>query len=211
MRHEVDAKLATMLDYLDFIYPMHTFILQIPPTSATSTMRSSFYLRLTIDLFDRSITYPVKESGPQSPNGEHENAILNRLLKCFLQFDEGWFAILTSRQWNPKENIAITNNTPGGVKSETLDITTKTILHSTILSGMNAVDDWLFEQPDLERSEIREKFGEAFWKTLEVLEGDEEGTEEFSRRDSEMETSSVGDMDVDDDMDPGMFHGFDDL
>lgn len=174
-------------------------------------MRSSFYLRLTIDLFDRSITYPAKQSGPQSPNGEQDNAILNRLLKCFIQFDEGWFAILTSRQWNPKENIAITNNTPGGAKSDTLDITTKTILHSTILSGMNAVDDWLFEQPDLERSEIREKFGEAFWKTLEVLEGDEEGTEEFTRLDSEIEASSVSGMDVDDDVDPGMFYGFDDL
>lgn len=155
--------------------------------------------------------FPVKTPNHQSPNKQHEEALLNRLLRTLIQFDEGWFAILTFCQWNVKEDIAIVNNTPGAHKTGILDVTTRTILHSTIMSGMGAIDDWLCDQLDLERSEIRERFGEAFWKTLEVLEGDEEGTEEFNRLDSDFASMSESGMDMDEDADPGMFHGFDDL
>jgi hypothetical protein len=209
MRNEPGARLHFLVDYIDYILSLHSFILQLPPDPSTTAMRTNFYLKLTLDLFERCIAYPLAQSGGTSPRRNEEDQSLDSLLDCFIQFDEGWFAILTSRAWDTNQNTAVLTNTPRAGWRGDLDVTTRTVLHSTILSGMGAVDRWLCDHLDLERADIREKFGETFWKTLEILEGVEEGTEEFA--DSESGIPSVSEMEVDEEPDPGMFHGFDDL
>jgi len=211
MRNESGAQLRLLVDYISYITALHSFILQIPPNPSTSTMRTNFYLRLTLDLFERCITYPLARSGVAPPRRDEEDQSLDRLLNCFTQFDEGWFTILTSRSWDTKKNTAVLTDTPGTRGREDSDVTTRTVLHSAILNGMGAADEWLGDHLDLERAHIREKFGETFWKTLEILEGVEEGTEEFATADSEFGIPSVSEMEVDERSDPGMFHGFDDL
>ncbi|KAF8319373.1 hypothetical protein DL93DRAFT_2075010 [Clavulina sp. PMI_390] len=198
---------------------MHSFILQIPPHPSSTTMRSSFYLRLTLDVFDRAITYPVRPAGAHSSEtlDPDELALLEDLLKFFIVMDEGWYAILTFRSWNSSEDTPIVDGTPSNsnsfMGSRSVDTTTRTVLHSAILSGTTEVDNWLYDDLGLQRAEIREKFGEAFWKTLEVLEGVEEGTEAFTPLPTvdEVELPNISGIDLDDDADPGMFHGFDDL
>lgn len=176
-------------------------------------MRSSFYLRLTLDLFERCITYPLFPPGDKSPSQEQDDKTIARFLDCLVQFDEGWLAILTSRTWDSKlhKPVPPEQPRPSATVAQALDSTTKTVLHSAILSGTGAIDDWLCEHPEVQAS-TREKFSESFWKALEVLEGVEEGEEEFADSDLELGIPSIsGEMDVDDDADPGMFHGFDDL
>jgi len=159
-------------------------------------MRANFYLRLTLDLFERCITYPLSQPGDTSLQRKEEDQSLDSLLNCFIQFDEGWFAILTSRAWDNKGNSAVPANTPRG-RREFLDVTARTVLHSTILSGMGGVDEWLCDHLDLERAGVRERFRETFWKTLEILEGVEEGTEGFDQGDSESGIPSVSEMEDD--------------
>jgi len=211
MRNEPEAQLGLLVDYISNITALHSFILQIHPNPSTSAMRTNFYLRLTLDLFERCITYPLAYSGVTPPRRDEEDQSLDRLLNCFTQFDEGWFTILTSRSWDTKKNTAVLTDTPGIGGRENFDVTTRTVLHSAILNGMGAVDEWLCDHLDLERAHIREKFGETFWKTLEILEGVEEGTEEFATADSEFGVPSVSEMEVDERSGPGMFRGFDDL
>lgn len=211
MRNEPGAKLRLLVDYTDYILPLHSFILQLPPNPSTTAMRTNFYLRLTLDLFERCITYPLAQSGGASHQRSEEDHSLSSLLGCLLQIDEGWFAILTSRAWDTKKNTAVLTSTARAGRRGDLDSTTRTVLHSAILSGMGAIDKWLRDHLDLERADVREKFGETFWKTLEILEGVEEGTEEFAEADSESEIPSVSEMEIDGEPDPGMFHGFDDL
>ena len=210
-RNEPGAQLHLLVDYVDYILPLHSVILQIPPDSSTAMMRTNFYLRLTLDLFERCIAYPLARSGSKSPRRDEEDQTLNSLLNCLIQFDEGWFAILTSRIWDAKKSTAVFANTPRAGRREDLDVTTRTVLHSAILSGIGAVDEWLCEHLDLERADIRERFGEIFWKTLEILEGVEEGTERFATAEARSGIPDVSEMEVDEDPDPGMFHGFDDL
>lgn len=205
IRHEEGAQLNTIFDYLDYIAPIHTFILQIPPASESTSMRSSFCLRLTLELFEHATSYPL----PVEEDLERHTEALGRLHRCLGQFDEGWFAILTSRAWDAKRNTSLVP--PATLLSvPILDITTRTVLHSAILSGLGAVDDWLCDHLSEERYDIREKFSEVFGKTMVVLEGAEEGVEEFGDDDIELEGGGRG-IEVDEELDIGMFHGFDDL
>ena len=99
------------------------------------------------------------------------------------------------------------NNNNNGVQ---LSETEKTVLHSALINGKAAVDDWLEDDVHLEDRNLKEKFYESFWKTLEILEGDEDGEvlrNALRLTHPEDITMEVGDME----MDPGMFHGFDDL
>jgi hypothetical protein len=90
----------------------------------------------------------------------------------------------------------------------------RTILHSTLTSGEAIIDEWLLSQDASISADVRERFGECFWGTLELLEGAEEGVDmgpdleirqgvdeaELEFEDKEMEK-----------VDLGMFHGFDEL
>ncbi len=91
-----------------------------------------------------------------------------------------------------------------------LSETEKTVLHSALIDRKAAVDDLLEDDVYLEDRNLKEKFYESFWKILEILEGDEDG--EVLRNALHLTHLEDITMEVDDiEMDPGMFHGFDDL
>ena len=207
--------------------PIHSVILQIPPTSSSASLRSQFFLRLTIDIFDRCIAYHHSLGAARSPPKELHDEVL-KLLECFSLFDDGWVAIISSQYWDVDNKKPLGENSGDIVSRERelfdiagvqkssnngvkLSETEKTLLHSELINGKAGVDDWLEDDVHLKDGSLREKFYESFWKTLELLEGDEDrellGGEVHLTHPEEANTMEVDDMDVD----PGMFHGFDDL
>lgn len=167
----------------------------------------------------------------QGNTEQHDDAIhdLKHLLESFALFDEGWLAILLARRWDAQAGHGIVGTAQSLQSDEReeekeravragISETMKSIVRSTVVSGRATVDDW-FEHLAGERGivvggDIREGFAEMFWKTLDVLEGDDEEDDWESVRDEDEDTHIHAEdgMDVDfSEGDPGMFHGFDDL
>ena len=154
---------------------------------------------------------------------------LKYLLECFALFDEGWIAILLARRWNTQAGQGAVDGTRSTQPDEQekekekaarmgISETMKAMVRSTMVSGRATVEDW-FERVTREHGnviggDVKEAFAEIFWKTLGVLEGDDEEDdwESVWDEDEGARIHSEDAMDVDlEGGDPGMFHGFDDL
>lgn len=193
-------------------------ILQTPPSS--NALRFSFFLRLTIELFEFVTTYPITSTPAhrghpadrtiQSATDSAAHSPLDELLHVLALFDEGWLAILSLQAWDIHSSKGIPtpyNPRPLAPISET----DKTLLHSTLNNGGQELEEWVLSNERDIAVDIKEKVGEAFWRTMELLEGVEEGNEGLESIQHGVNGLEL-DREADDiDADPGIFHGFDDL
>ncbi|KAF8343792.1 uncharacterized protein EI90DRAFT_4715 [Cantharellus anzutake] len=141
-RQKPGARLTTLSAYVDMIMPVHSVILQIPPTPSSTSIRFQFFLRLTIDIFDRSTMYHHSPDVARSPSDEQHEELL-KLVDCFCLFDEGWVAILSSQYWDIDKKKPLEYE-PGTQKNNSrtgLSETEKSMLQSTLINGKAAVDD----------------------------------------------------------------------
>lgn len=126
-------------------------------------------------------------------------------------FDEGWLAVLNLEAWDIHTQKGIPkqyNPIPG---ASLISETDRTLLHNTLVHGEQEIEDWVITNEPNTSVEVREKLSESFWRTLELLEGVEEGVEGLESIRNGVNELAL-DRETDDiEADPGLFHGFDDL
>lgn len=147
---------------------------------------------------------------PKTATLPKTNPVFDELLHTFALFDEGWLAILGLQAWDIHTNKGIPspyNPRLAALISET----DKTLLHSTLINGEQTVEDWLLSNDSDIAADLREKFAESFWRTMELLEGAEEGVEGLESIQHGINELELHREVEEIEADPGLFHGFDDL
>jgi len=165
------SKLPTLSAYLDAMQHLLAFILQIPPIDPSTSLRTAFLLRLTNDVMTSVPGYP-----PEMDD-------LQQLLDFLDDLDEAWLAVLSSQVWDPLSGAGVDLVVPvemvepdRPIRSTPVSQTERTRLHSLLVTGTEALEEWLSKldtalpgedyQLALERAGLMEEFDDLFAKSL---------------------------------------------
>ena len=167
------TRLPTLSSYLDAMYNLLGFILRIPPVDPSTSLRTTFLLRLTGDAINSVTGYP--------PNMDDL-----RLLVDFLDdLDQAWVAVLRSQAWDPATGegvdlvVPVDQIQPGTIpiRSSPVNQTERTRLRSLLVTGTAGLEEWLMGSgmgeedcaQELERAGLLQEFNDIFSSALTEL------------------------------------------
>ncbi|QRW15327.1 hypothetical protein RhiLY_14326 [Ceratobasidium sp. AG-Ba] len=178
-RNEPDAAYGTLSAYLTAASSLVNMILLIPPEESSASIRTSWLLRVTGDIFEDVPAYSLgSQPGPALETTPHEEgelqppqpvlteeglATLDQVFQLFEKLDEGWCAVIRNERWDPALNHGIfaQASAPGdhasGGPGVYFSVTDRTRLRSIIVSGKDEFDDWLAEQGGASHYEVSER------------------------------------------------------
>ncbi|KAK7040275.1 hypothetical protein VNI00_009742 [Paramarasmius palmivorus] len=175
-RLDPDSHVPTLPSYLEVTQKLLSMILQIPPFDPSTSLRTTFLLRLTSDAFNAIPGY--------TPNAQD----LPTLIDWLDDLDQAWLVVLRLQVWDPKEGAGITVelSTNSNVRSSPITQTERTRLKSLLLGAVEMLEGWMEcldgrtadvdgdeEQGDMEgmlgRLEVRDGFNDVFSRTLREL------------------------------------------
>ncbi|KAF8895762.1 hypothetical protein CPB85DRAFT_1329380 [Mucidula mucida] len=155
-RSEPTAHLPTLQLYLESASTLLGLILQIPPIDPSTSLRTSYLLHLTNDVFSSATGY-----APSVQN-------VVDLVDWLDDLDQAWLASSTPG-WNPREGTgkdlvvdADDMELVRRVKSSPVSETEKTRLRSLLLGGMETFEEWLG---------LEEEAFQVFARTMDELGG----------------------------------------
>ncbi|CAL1703304.1 unnamed protein product [Somion occarium] len=167
-RSDPSSSLQSLPSYLTETHKLLSFILQIPPIDPSTSLRTTFLLRLSGDAME------------SIPGYKPDVQILSQLLDWLNDLDRGWLAVLRSQTWDPEEgtgrDIIVDTSEDGQstVRSTPMSQTERTRLRSLLISGTAKLEEWL-EKLDtsgetydilLERLGLQQGFDDLFSNTL---------------------------------------------
>ena len=185
-RHESTSKLPTLQAYLDATRNLLALTLQIPPVAPSGMLRISLLLRLT-----NTVMEDVPGYTPDSTD-------LVPLLKWLDLLDRGWLSVLRLQAWDPVKNEGV--DLPLETKIPPPTQTDCTRVHSLLVTGTSALEDWMEGKRgddeeeddglvhDMRRLGVQSAFDELFHRSLTRLrelgpdEGEGEDEEELLAR-----------------------------
>ncbi|KAG9083899.1 hypothetical protein FRC06_004323 [Ceratobasidium sp. 370] len=195
-RNEPDAPYATLSAYISVASSLVSMVLLIPPLESSASIRTSWLLRVTGDIFESVPAYslgsrPTAEPD-HSPDSTDDNgdfntpqltltdeglSTLEEVFQLFEKLDEGWCAVIRNERWDPALNHGIFSQspTPGDPiqsGSGAFSVTDSTRLRSIILSGKDEFDDWLAEQGGASNFEAADRSIRVMSHTLREIEQD---------------------------------------
>lgn len=156
------SKLPTLSSYLKATHELLSMILQIPPVDPSSSLRTTFLLRLSGDLLGAI------------PGYEPDTEVLSELLNCLDELDRGWLAVLRSQAWDAAAHAGVDLPVDSALPGRGPNPTERTRLRSLIIGGVDRLEEWL-ERLDtggedftvaLERLGVQRGFDDLFARTL---------------------------------------------
>lgn len=112
-RSQLSSKLPTLNDYLEEARHLLALVLQIPPIDPSTSLRTTYMLRLTGDVLGSVVGYSVtrKVSDPFAPPPTNRDrptvsvdvvrTRLSDLVDFLDDLDQAWVAVLQSQAWDP--------------------------------------------------------------------------------------------------------------
>jgi hypothetical protein len=170
-------------------------ILLIPPVEPSASIRTSWLLRVTGDIFENIPAYflgtrpnpPPQSSEDQADRNEGEElppqpvlseeglTTLEEVFQLLEKLDAGWCAVIRNERWDSATNQGIFEQPPAsGEQSETelkraFSETDRIRLRSIITSGKDEFDDWLAEQGGGSNFEVTERSIRVMSHTLQQI------------------------------------------
>ncbi|THH21458.1 hypothetical protein EW146_g101 [Bondarzewia mesenterica] len=172
-RSDPSSTLRTLSSYLQAAQPLLALILQIPPLDPSTSLRTTFLLRLTND-----VMHAIPGYAPDA-------ATLPQLLAWLDVLDKGWLAVLRAQAWDPvaHEGVDLDLDLPEDAdapprRSTPVNQTERARLHSLLVMGTGAMEEWLeklnTEGDDyeaLERLGLQQGFDQLFFRCLAEMGG----------------------------------------
>ncbi|KAH7905477.1 hypothetical protein BJ138DRAFT_1164679 [Hygrophoropsis aurantiaca] len=170
------TRLPTLPTYLEAMQQLLAFILRIPPVDPSTSLRTTFLLRLTGDVMNSIPGYPpdIKD--------------LPHLLDFLDDLDQAWLAVLRSQIWDAESGEGVdlvipidvidsqnsAKNKGTVITSTPVNQTERTRLRSLLITGTASLEEWLTGldtggedyQLALERAGIQQSFDDLFSLTL---------------------------------------------
>ncbi|KAF9009674.1 hypothetical protein BDQ17DRAFT_1348601, partial [Cyathus striatus] len=161
----------TLHAYLSAARHLLSFILQIPPVDPSTSLRTTYMLRLTGDVLGAVCGYPLT-APPTAPEDHTEDAMdtspdsttpnvntpaaleadprstLTELIDFLDDLDQAWLAVLQRQIWDPDEGtgVDLVLDIDATSKSTPLTQTDITRLRSIIVGGEEVLEAWLEEE-----------------------------------------------------------------
>ncbi|KAG8756049.1 hypothetical protein FRC12_010706 [Ceratobasidium sp. 428] len=197
-RNEPDAPYRTLSAYVSAASSLVTMALLIPPVETSASIRTSWLLRITGDIFEDIPAYtlgstfipptdpppdPTEDDGelnpPQMTLTDEGLSTLEEVFQLLEKIDEGWCAVIRNERWDPALNHGIFSHspTPGDPIQRPADppgsgafsVTDSTRLRSLIISGKDEFDDWLAEQGGASNFEVADRSIRVMSHTLREI------------------------------------------
>ncbi|KAF9265917.1 hypothetical protein L218DRAFT_986087, partial [Marasmius fiardii PR-910] len=132
-RLEPTSNVRNLSSYLQGTRSLLAMTLQIPPFDPSTSLRTTFLLRLTNDAFSCIPGYtPTLEEVPD-------------LVDWLDDLDQAWMVVLRLQVWDPREGVGVAVDLPANsdLKSSPMSQTEKTRLKSLLLGGMEMLEEWV--------------------------------------------------------------------
>ena len=150
-----------------------SLILQIPPIDPSTSLRTTFLLRLTGDVMNSIPGYPP------------DSSTLPNLLDFLDDLDQAWLAVLQSQIWNPLLGEAVDFVIPAQqlssskIHSTPMSQTERTRLRSLLVTGTSQLEEWLASigtgseelHEAFSRMGLQQAFDDLFSRTMAELGG----------------------------------------
>ncbi|KAF9009667.1 hypothetical protein BDQ17DRAFT_1274673, partial [Cyathus striatus] len=165
-RSQPTSSVKTLHAYLSAARHLLSFILQIPPVDPSTSLRTTYMLRLTGDVLGAVCGYPLTAS-PTAPEDLTEDAMdtspdstmpnvntpaaleadprstLTELIDFLDDLDQAWLAVLQRQLWDPDEGTGVDLVLDVTYKSTPLTQTDIARLRSIIVGGEEVLEVWL--------------------------------------------------------------------
>jgi len=170
------SKLPTLASYLEANRHVLSLILQIPPIDPSTSLRTTFLLRLTGDVLNSIPGYPA------------DLDTLPDLLEFLDDLDQAWVTVLESQIWDPNSKIAMNFTVPDDdlsiddghtIHSTPMNQTERTRLRSMLVTGTAQLEEWLTGMVKdgeeylnvLEKAGLQQGFDDLFQRALVGIGG----------------------------------------
>jgi hypothetical protein len=163
-------------------------VLLIPPVEPSASIRTSWLLRVTGDVFENIPAYslgsqPNPASDPTDNDDDFKTVLsdeglstLEEVFQLLEKLDEGWCAVIRNERWDSALNHGIfaesftpDDSKPAPDPTGAFSVTDSTRLRSLIISGKDEFDDWLAEQGGASSFEISERSIRVMSRTLREI------------------------------------------
>jgi hypothetical protein len=128
------TSLPTLSSYLQKTHLLLNLILQIPPVDPSTSLRTSFFLRLTGEILSSIPGYsPDLQTVPE-------------LLDWLEDLDRAWLVVLRSQIWDPQTRTGtsiLPNELHNHRHSSSMSQTERTRLRSLLITGTSTLEEWL--------------------------------------------------------------------
>ncbi|KAF9009672.1 hypothetical protein BDQ17DRAFT_1300603 [Cyathus striatus] len=174
--------------YLSAARHLLSFILQIPPVDPSTSLRTTYMLRITGDVLAAVCRYPLT-APPTAPEDHTEDAMdtspdwtasnanrpaateadlrstLTELIDLLDDLDQAWFAVLQRQIWDPDEGAGVYLVLDATIACKSTPVTQTDIarLRSIIVGSEEVLDVWLEEERvSMSRNVSGRRCGNAF-------------------------------------------------
>ncbi|KAI9452667.1 hypothetical protein F5148DRAFT_1003185 [Russula earlei] len=132
-RHQPGSNLPTLGAYLLVTRPLLTVTLQVPPIAQSGMLRTSLLLRLTGTVMEDVFGYSPHDTD------------LTLLLEWLDILDRGWLTVLSRSVWDPARGEGLEVPEKSLDKCPPPTQTDNTRIHSLLITGISALDNWMKE------------------------------------------------------------------
>lgn len=130
--------MRTLDTYLTAARPLLALVLQIPPAGSSASLRTVYLLRYTNDTFTAISGYNTQ---PEA---------VPHLQQWLGMLDRGWVAVLRRRRWDPVKREGV----GASQECQPVSVTERTRLKSLLLSGAEALAEWLEQTRRVQAQEV---------------------------------------------------------